>query len=96
MRCACLWGLGLFFLILTGCVRTDAPDERNFTILLECAGNHTLPILVEGNAHVGTAELLASKCSLHVNRGNVTVACPSRGLPEYEYPKWASQISEFG
>lgn len=96
MRYAWYYALLPLFLFLTGCVHTGAPDDQNFTILLECAEKYSFPILVAGNAHVSTAALLASNCSLHINGDDVTIACPSRGLPEFEYPEWMTQKSESG
>ena len=91
-------------LLLVGGCSDGVPDGqsdsghagRNFTVLFECADGTPLKMNVTGNAFVNMRDFARSNCSLHINGDDVTIACPSRGVPEFEYPEWMTQKSESG
>jgi len=61
---------------------SDTPTSpHNITLILQCNGSGTVPLLLEGQPFLNTRDLAASNCSAHVAGRSLTIMCPRAEIP---------------
>lgn len=72
--------------ICAGCANQPSqPDglpieDRNFTLILQCADAGNLSMKVRGNAYVNKYDFGKSNCSMHISNGTMRLKCPREPL----------------